>query len=296
MNQGEAWSEDEILKRRAEIERPASSGRWSRASASARRSRRAPAASGGRSTTTSSRSATPPAPASRCSATISWRSPTGRRTDLDWRLPNGGTALRFDAVDFAAYDLFILERAGRRGGLFARADRRREGAVRGDDARGQGVARAQPDRLAARPRFRLRPGELPARARALRRHRGRGDARQPDRLRARDHRGGGRGGRAPRHPSGRSGLPDLRPAARAVDRRGRAQAVRRRAVASLRPHALRRLVRLEPDERSRRHGARIRAARPFRPSAQRQARAGRLVLSRPTTSAATSTWSRWSPN
>ena len=34
------------------------------------------------------------------------------RTNLDWRLPNGGTALRFDAVDFAAYDLFILDRDG----------------------------------------------------------------------------------------------------------------------------------------------------------------------------------------
>jgi len=32
------------------------------------------------------------------------------RTELNWPLPNGGTALRFDAVDFAAYDLFILER------------------------------------------------------------------------------------------------------------------------------------------------------------------------------------------
>ena len=34
------------------------------------------------------------------------------RTDLRWRLPSTGYALRFDAVDFAAYDLFILERAG----------------------------------------------------------------------------------------------------------------------------------------------------------------------------------------
>ena len=32
------------------------------------------------------------------------------RTNLNWPLPNGGTALRFDAVDFAAYDLFILKR------------------------------------------------------------------------------------------------------------------------------------------------------------------------------------------
>ena len=34
------------------------------------------------------------------------------RTNLNWRLANGGTALRFDALDFAAYNLFILERAG----------------------------------------------------------------------------------------------------------------------------------------------------------------------------------------
>jgi mannonate dehydratase len=32
------------------------------------------------------------------------------RTDLRWRLPTTGYALRFDAVDFAAYDLLILER------------------------------------------------------------------------------------------------------------------------------------------------------------------------------------------
>ena len=38
------------------------------------------------------------------------------------------------------------------------------------------------------------------------------------------------GGRAPRHPSRRSGFPDLRAAARHVDRRGRAQALRRRPV------------------------------------------------------------------
>ena len=36
------------------------------------------------------------------------------RTDLRWRLPTTGYALRFDAVDFAAYDLFILERKGAR--------------------------------------------------------------------------------------------------------------------------------------------------------------------------------------
>ncbi len=32
------------------------------------------------------------------------------RTDLKWQLPSTGYALRFDAVDFAAYDLFVLRR------------------------------------------------------------------------------------------------------------------------------------------------------------------------------------------
>jgi mannonate dehydratase len=34
------------------------------------------------------------------------------RTNLNWKLPSGGYALRFDAVDFAAYDLFVLRRKG----------------------------------------------------------------------------------------------------------------------------------------------------------------------------------------
>jgi mannonate dehydratase len=37
------------------------------------------------------------------------------RTQLNWPLPDGGTALRFDAVDYAAYDLFILGRDGAEG-------------------------------------------------------------------------------------------------------------------------------------------------------------------------------------
>ena len=34
------------------------------------------------------------------------------RTDLAYRLPNGATCMRFDAVDFAAFDLFLLNRKG----------------------------------------------------------------------------------------------------------------------------------------------------------------------------------------
>ncbi|WP_308917583.1 mannonate dehydratase [Jannaschia sp. LMIT008] len=39
------------------------------------------------------------------------------RTDLAWRLPHGGTAMRFDAVDFAAFDIHILGRPGAADGL-----------------------------------------------------------------------------------------------------------------------------------------------------------------------------------
>ncbi len=34
------------------------------------------------------------------------------RTDLKWRMPHGGTTMRFDLIDFAAFDIFILQRAG----------------------------------------------------------------------------------------------------------------------------------------------------------------------------------------
>ncbi|AYD02600.1 mannonate dehydratase [Neorhizobium sp. NCHU2750] len=34
------------------------------------------------------------------------------RTNLMYQLPNGGYALRYDSVDFAAYDLFVLQRKG----------------------------------------------------------------------------------------------------------------------------------------------------------------------------------------
>jgi len=37
------------------------------------------------------------------------------RTDLRWHLPTTGYALRFDTVDFAAYDIFVLERKGAEG-------------------------------------------------------------------------------------------------------------------------------------------------------------------------------------
>jgi len=112
MNRGEAWSEDEILKRRAEIERSGlvwsvvesigvgeeiktRSGTFRQKIDNYKQSIRNAARAGVKVFCYN------------FMAITDWS-----RTNLNWRLPNGGTALRFDAVDFAAYDLFILERAG----------------------------------------------------------------------------------------------------------------------------------------------------------------------------------------
>jgi mannonate dehydratase len=50
------------------------------------------------------------------------------RTDLWWRLPHGGTAMRFDLADFAAFDIHVLKRkgaaAGYTGAVAAEAERR----------------------------------------------------------------------------------------------------------------------------------------------------------------------------
>ena len=49
------------------------------------------------------------------SATTSCRWSTGPAPTSTYRLPTTGYALRFDAIDFAAYDLFVLEAQERRG-------------------------------------------------------------------------------------------------------------------------------------------------------------------------------------
>jgi mannonate dehydratase len=111
-NQGEVWSEDEILKRRAEVERAGlvwsvvesiavseaiktRNGAWRHAIDNHKQSIRNAARAGVKTFCYN------------FMAITDWT-----RTNLDWPLPNGGTALRFDAVDLAAYDLFILKRQG----------------------------------------------------------------------------------------------------------------------------------------------------------------------------------------
>jgi mannonate dehydratase len=109
-NRGEVWSEDEVLKRRAEIERAGlvwsvvesigvgeeiktRTGAFRQKIDNYKQSIRNAARAGVKTFCYN------------FMAITDWT-----RTNLNWRLANGGTALRFDAVDYAAYDLFILER------------------------------------------------------------------------------------------------------------------------------------------------------------------------------------------
>ena len=115
MNQGQVWSEDEVAKRRAEIEAgglvwsvvesigvgeeiKTRSGAFRQKIDNYKQSIRNAARVGVK------------AFCYNFMAITDWT-----RTNLNWPLPNGGTALRFDAVDFAAYDLFILRRENAEG-------------------------------------------------------------------------------------------------------------------------------------------------------------------------------------
>ncbi|MFN4142738.1 mannonate dehydratase [Aestuariivirga sp.] len=110
MNRGQAWTDDEVMKRKAEIERAGltwdvvesiavpepiktRTGDYRQLIDNHKASIRAVARAG----------------IGVCCynfmAITDWT-----RTDLDWPLANGGTALRFDIVDFCAYDVLILKR------------------------------------------------------------------------------------------------------------------------------------------------------------------------------------------
>ncbi|MGE0240612.1 MAG: mannonate dehydratase, partial [Parvibaculaceae bacterium] len=112
LNDGRAWPADELSRRRAEIEVAGlrwdvvesvivhediktRSGRWRELVDNYKASVRAVAAAG---------------ISTICynfMAITDWT-----RTDLDFPMAHGGTALRFDIVDFCAYEVFMLERRG----------------------------------------------------------------------------------------------------------------------------------------------------------------------------------------
>jgi mannonate dehydratase len=112
LNQGRAWPGEEVAKRKAEVE--AAGLTWSVVESIAvsediktrtgafreriedyKRSIRAVARAGVRTICYN------------FMAVTDWT-----RTDLAWRVPSGGYALRFDWTDLAAYDLFVLRRPG----------------------------------------------------------------------------------------------------------------------------------------------------------------------------------------
>jgi mannonate dehydratase len=110
MNRGEVWSEDEVLKRRTEIE--AGGLVWSVVESIGVGEEIKTRSGGHRAKIDnykqSIRNAARAGVKTFCynfMAITDWT-----RTHLNWPLPNGGTALRFDAIDYAAYDLFVLVR------------------------------------------------------------------------------------------------------------------------------------------------------------------------------------------
>jgi len=115
MNRGEVWSEDEVLKRRGEIE---SAGLVWSVSESIGVGEEIKTRSGAfrakiDNHKQSIRNAARAGVKTFCynfMAITDWT-----RTNINWPLPGGGTALRFDATDYAAYDLFILKRDGAEG-------------------------------------------------------------------------------------------------------------------------------------------------------------------------------------
>ena len=56
------------------------------------------------------------------------------RTDLEWELPNGAKAMRFDQERFAAFDLHILQRPEAASEYSEGARARAKAALCGDDA------------------------------------------------------------------------------------------------------------------------------------------------------------------
>jgi mannonate dehydratase len=112
MNRGEVWSEDEVLKRRAEIE--AAGLVWPVVESIGVGEEIKTRTGGFRQKIDnhkqSIRNAARAGVKTFCynfMAITDWT-----RTNLNWPLASGCAALRFDAVDYAAYDLFILERDG----------------------------------------------------------------------------------------------------------------------------------------------------------------------------------------
>ena len=141
------------------------------------------------------------------------------RTQLATTLPNGGTALRFNAHEYAAFDCFILKRPG------AEAEQRPDVLECGTRVDWSGAAQADKDRLLATIMAGL-PGAydrydvagLRCDVCSLRRHRSRRAARKPEAVSRRSHADRRRSRRSALHSSRRSATPVVWTAAHCVER------------------------------------------------------------------------------
>ena len=112
LNDGRAWPEDEIAKRKAEIE--AAGLVWSvvesvivHEDVKTRSGRHRELIDNSKTSIRNLARAGIKTICYNFMAITDWT-----RTDLDYRMWHGGTALRFDIVDFCAYDVLVLKRAG----------------------------------------------------------------------------------------------------------------------------------------------------------------------------------------
>ena len=154
-NRGEVWSVEEVAKRRAEIERPGlawpvvesigvgeeiktRTGAFRQKIDNYKQSIRNAAQAGVKVFCYN------------FMAITDWT-----RTDLNWPLVNGGTALRFDAVDFAAYDIFMLGREGAEADYAPERAAAAKDALRRHGAGAGGGFGAHAHRLASCPRLHL---------------------------------------------------------------------------------------------------------------------------------------------
>jgi mannonate dehydratase len=128
LNDGRAWPLDEVMNRKAEVE--ASGLAWCVAESiivhedvKTRGPRRQALVDAWRASLRAVASAGVTTVCYNFMAITDWT-----RTDLDHVMPHGGTALRFDVVDFCAYDVFVLKRrdaeADHPAGRIAEAGRR----------------------------------------------------------------------------------------------------------------------------------------------------------------------------
>ena len=194
------------------------------------------------------------------------------RTDLRWTTRHGAKAMRFDRIDFVAFDLHLLQRPG----AFEDYDEATREMAAQPLPRDDGRATAGPVAQHRRGPSGLRRGLQPAAAQGasgdLCRDQPRKAAAPSRRFSRRGDAGGGAGRDQYLRPSGRSAMGAARIAAHPVECRGLCpHAARGRQPGEWRD-LLHGFARRPRGQRPAGHGSRVRAPHPLRPSTQRPPR------------------------